>query len=294
MGTSRTTRRPRRRQRRCRRPRHPQRDRDPERHGNRDADTDTEGDARTDDDAADSTPTPAPTAIPVSTCRVIDEPGVYVLTQNLKNRPEDVCIDIRASDVTFDGGGHVVDSAGLPSTAAVLARDPGGGQLIDVTVRDVTVSDWNLGIRYRNLTASAVTDVEVHNNSIGVSLRYGSDIAITDVIGSLNGGLGWEDGTIVVEYTPDSMVTNASSKPKDAALYGYLVEDTTNVTVTEISFDSDAGSAVYLLGARISPSATPASRRGASLGTRWGSPHWTDPRSVTRRSTGAPTRGLGD
>jgi len=194
-----------------------------------------------------ATPTPAPTAVPVSDCRIIDEPGLYVLTQDLTDRPEDVCIDIRASSVTFDGDGHVVDSAGLPSTAGVLARDPGGGQLTDVTVRDLEATDWSRGIRFRDLAASAVTDVEVRNNSVGVSILSATDIAVTGMEGSLNGGPGWEGGTIVVRGTTDSTVLNATSAPIGGALIGYLVDGSTNVTVAEVSFDSDAGAGIHVL-----------------------------------------------
>lgn len=194
-----------------------------------------------------ATTTPTPTPVPVSDCRVIDEPGLYVLTQDLTDRPEDICIDIRASSVTFDGNGHVVDSAGLPSTAGVLARDPAGGQLTDVTVRDLEATDWNRGIRFRNLAAGTVTDVEVRNNSVGVSILDGTDIAVTDMEGSLNGGPGWEGGTIVVRGTTDSTVMNATSAPIDGALIGYLVDDSTNVTVAEVRFDSDAGAGIHVL-----------------------------------------------
>jgi parallel beta-helix repeat protein len=195
-----------------------------------------------------ATPTPAPTAVPVSDCRIIDEPGLYVLTQDLTDRPEDVCIDIRASSVTFDGNKHVIDSAGLPSTAGVLARDPSGGQLADVTVRDLEATNWDAGVRFRNLTVSAVTDVDVRNNSVGVSILSATDIAVTGMDGALNGGPGWEGGTIVVRDTTDSTVMNATSAPIDGALIGYLVEDSTNVTVAEVSFDSEAGAGIHVLG----------------------------------------------
>jgi hypothetical protein len=194
-----------------------------------------------------ATPTPAPTAVPVSDCRIIDEPGLYVLTQDLTDRPEDVCIDIRASGVTFDGDKHVVDSDGPPSTAGVLARDPGGGQLTDVTVRDLEATEWGAGIRFRNLAASAVTDVGVRNNSVGVSILDATDIAVTGMDGALNGGPGWEGGTIVVRGTTDSTVMNATSAPIDGALIGYLVKGSTNVTVAEVSFDSDAGAGIHVL-----------------------------------------------
>jgi hypothetical protein len=183
----------------------------------------------------------------VSDCRVIDEPGLYVLTQDLTDRPEDVCIDIRASGVTFDGDKHVVDSDGSPSTAGVLARDTGGGQLTDVTVREVEATEWGAGIRFRTLAASAVTDVGVRNNSVGVSVLDATDIAVTGMDGALNGGPGWQGGTIVVRGTTDSVVMDATSEPIDGALVGYLVKGSTNVTVADVSFDSDAGAGIHVL-----------------------------------------------
>ena len=88
-----------------------------------------------------ATPTATPTPTEVDDCRTIDEPGYYVLTTDPLDRPETVCIDIRASDVTFDGDGHRIDSDDSASNAAVRVADPAGGTLQNVDVEQLEVTD---------------------------------------------------------------------------------------------------------------------------------------------------------
>ncbi|MFB6296586.1 MAG: right-handed parallel beta-helix repeat-containing protein, partial [Halobacteriales archaeon] len=122
-----------------------------------------DGQAGTSNEAA-SIPTP------VSSCTVINTSGVYELTRSLTDvnstrlnsrTQADACIVINASDVTFDGNGYHVDSV-EPSFFSV----PVGIYVADslsetrnVTIRNVTLSDWGAGIEVYNATRLAVDNV---------------------------------------------------------------------------------------------------------------------------------------
>lgn len=100
-------------------------------------------------------------ATPVSSCRTITEPGVYELTGDVQ--ADGTCIEIRSSDVTFDGNGYVITQAsGLGPGAGVLAD--GDDRLTNVTVRNVTVTYFDVGVQFRGVDRSEIRDVNASCN----------------------------------------------------------------------------------------------------------------------------------
>lgn len=63
-------------------------------------------------------------ATEIDSCTVIDDPGRYVLTENIEDSEANVCIDIRASDVHFDVTGHTVDGVQTESILNETAQGP--------------------------------------------------------------------------------------------------------------------------------------------------------------------------
>lgn len=195
-----------------------------------------------------ATPTPTPTPTDVDDCRTIDEPGYYVLTTDLLDRPETVCIDIRVGGVTFDGNGHRIDSDDSASNAAIRAADPAGGTLGTVAVESVEVTDWNNGIRYESVDGGTVTDVTSTNSTYGVRVADSTAIAVDGVDGTLSGeptsGWSFTGATILLESTTDSAVSDVSSEPIQSATAGVRLYDVDTVTVASVDFDADAAMGV--------------------------------------------------
>lgn len=190
-----------------------------------------------------ATPQPSPTPPPVTVgdCMDIDQPGSYVLTQDLLDRSEDVCIDIRTGGVTLDGTGHTIDSDGSSSTAAIRAADPAGGTLTDVAVHSVEVSDWAAGVRYASVGDGAVEAVTVVDNVRGVDIEDSTAVTVDGVDGSDNGEaggtLGLQGGTVRVMDTTDSIVRAVDATPSSGAFTGVTVSGGTNVTVAGVTVD---------------------------------------------------------
>jgi hypothetical protein len=189
-------------------------------------------------------PTATPTPTAVDDCRIIDEPGYYVLTTDLLDRPETVCIDIRASGVTFDGDGYRIDSDDSASTAAVRVADPAGGTLQNVAVEQLEVTDWNDGVRYESVEGGAVTDLTSTNSTVGVRVTDSTSVAVDGVDGTQSGTptAGWfyEGATVLFESSADSTVRDVSSEPIQSAVSGVALRDVANVTVETVDFDSDS------------------------------------------------------
>ena len=85
----------------------------------------------------------------------ITSPGTYYLRNNITNSPSITCINITSSDVFFDGMGHVIDGVGGFVSYGFYVHGA-SGNLTNVTVRNVTVRDWNMGILFYGTENSTI------------------------------------------------------------------------------------------------------------------------------------------
>lgn len=144
-------------------------------------------------DAALDAPTgPAPLGVGadatrIDSCTRITDPGTYVLTADVEDdqstRLSESCIRIATDDVVFDGNGHTIDGRGISDTRGVTATGT------NVTVRNVTVSDWDRGIYYRNVSGGTIRGANATANGYGIDLDRSSGVAVmdNDVSGNLIG-----------------------------------------------------------------------------------------------------------
>lgn len=125
-------------------------------------------------DAARTAPTP------IDACTTIDEPGRYALTTDLRNVSAGQCLRIRASDVALLGRGHLVDGRGDFGTAGVSVGTWARG-LSNVTVRNLTVTDWDDAVRLTAADGGALADVTATRSRVGVRLYGASRNRFLDV-----------------------------------------------------------------------------------------------------------------
>lgn len=111
----------------------------------------------------------APTEI--NSCTTITQPGEYVLTGDIANSNADTCIAIQASDVVLNGQGHTVDGVDdFPANGVVVFGRDGA---TNVTVTNLTVTDWGTGIVYETMTGDIRNSIAA-SNSRGVALTFGA------------------------------------------------------------------------------------------------------------------------
>jgi parallel beta-helix repeat protein len=131
-------------------------------------------------------------AAPVDSCTVIDEPGRYELTDDVNGAATDACIQIRSDDVELDGNGHVIRGPGSDEGVGILVfngtRDGyprAGPALSGVTVRNLTVNGWELGVQAGETLGSGPTvtveNVTVEDNGRGMALFGVDDSEFADV-----------------------------------------------------------------------------------------------------------------
>ncbi len=106
---------------------------------------------------------------PLDGCTTIETPGRYTLRSNVTDVADQTCLRITADDVILEGGDHRIGGQGTFGTAGVLV----GGfntPLENVTVRNLTVTDWDDGIRYLRVTNGSVTATRTADNRIGITV----------------------------------------------------------------------------------------------------------------------------
>lgn len=106
----------------------------------------------------------------IDSCTTIDQPGRYVLTEDITNTTATECIHITANDVVFDGQGHTIDSNGDGRRGVYVHSD--ATRLTNVTVRDVTVTNWkDAGIEFEAVdNGRIVNNTAINNEEDGIEL----------------------------------------------------------------------------------------------------------------------------
>lgn len=134
----------------------------------------------------------------------IASPGSYVLTNDITDSSLATCIEIRASNVVFDGGGHLVDGTGTTDSIGISVHNSQG--VGNVTIRNIRVRDWDRGVSlagavdssvessvlegnlfcgavfYLNATGNTLTSCNVKGNGFGLVLSAGA--ADCEVLGN--------------------------------------------------------------------------------------------------------------
>ena len=128
----------------------------------------------------------------IDSCTTIDEPGQYVLTTDIENSTAAECIDIETSDVHFDGNGHTV--AGNLSRATIENASGGAAprtrvgvgvnvrtseRVENVTVTNVTTTNWFHGVLSENVTDGRTSHVTANTNGGGIIYDNSSDVVVT-------------------------------------------------------------------------------------------------------------------
>ena len=127
-------------------------------------------------------------ATPIDSCTTIDDPGQYVLTQDIENSSAAVCIDIQSDNVTFDGGGNLVEgnlsrdaiesaaNGTAPGTRVGVGVNVAPDERVsNVTVRNVTTTNWFHGVRSENVSNGTTSNVTAQSNGAGLVVENRSN-----------------------------------------------------------------------------------------------------------------------
>jgi parallel beta-helix repeat protein len=117
-------------------------------------------------------------------CTVLDTPGeTYYLTQDIINYTSgDVCMDVRASNITIDCQGHTIStSMETPSYGGIFYNPVEGGGLV---VRNCVLTGWFFGVYLNRVSNNVLQNLVISTNGtygLGVGLEHTSFNTLTNV-----------------------------------------------------------------------------------------------------------------
>lgn len=119
-------------------------------------------------------------ATPIGGCTTIASPGAYVLTADVVDSANGTCIAVTSSDVHLYGGGHLVDGVDGGSSRGVFVQTAGSAS--NVTVRNLTLRDWDDGLVYFTASKGRIANVTATSNGVGVRLTRSSDDNVVEAL----------------------------------------------------------------------------------------------------------------
>jgi parallel beta-helix repeat protein len=153
----------------------------------------------------------------------ISSSGSYVLTNDVTDSRLATCIEIRAPDVTFDGGGHRIDGTGAGGSTGIYVRPTAGR---NVTIRNVRVRDWDYGVYLHGATDSRIESSVLEENLFCGAVFYlnatGNTVAGCNLTGN-------DYGLVLSSGADRCAVVNSRITGNGCGIYLY---DSDGVTVT--------------------------------------------------------------
>ena len=120
-----------------------------------------------------------------TTCTVITDPGTYQVLGDIQGTPGITCINIQSSDVIIEGNGHTLNGTTGNENGVYASASP--ARISNVTVKNLTLSNWGMGIIYENVTGGAIDNITVlFSQTQGITLGTSSSITLSNVNASLN------------------------------------------------------------------------------------------------------------
>jgi parallel beta-helix repeat protein len=164
------------------------------------------------------TPTPTPTGDPyaITGPRVITSSGTYYFTQDLVNRDDVVCIEVKSDGVTIDGRGHRLGGTGTSSTSAGIFVN----SIPDVTIKNLRISGWGYGIYYidSGVALGRVEGCTIENNVYAGVVLYRNVHGVTVTGNQITGHAG--RGVLIYDSTDNVVFNNRLMNAGDNAQVG--------------------------------------------------------------------------
>lgn len=172
----------------------------------------------------------------IDSCAGIDSPGDYTLNVSITNIVTSSCINITSSDVVFDGAGYIIDGIDAQGSKGVYVYNP-AITLENVTVKNVTATDWDLGIYYLRTGKGLIYNNEASSNNLGIALKYSSNNTLTDNTAGSNSHAG-----IYLNYSNSNTITGNTAglnsyfgiklvSSRNNTIYNNILNNTNNSNV---------------------------------------------------------------
>ncbi|SER58310.1 right-handed parallel beta-helix repeat-containing protein [Natrinema salaciae] len=168
---------------------------------------------------------------------VIDQSGCYVINESAADSSADVHVEIRSSNVILEGAGHTIDGSDGSGTIGVYVNGSAAARLRNVTVRNLTVTDWETGLYYDASDDGAVVNVTaISNTEYGLHFDGVTTVAVEEA--TTDGQSGLYDAGTRIDGGSGVEVSGLESTNDD---YGIYIYQGSGHTIRDSTFTGDAG-----------------------------------------------------
>jgi parallel beta-helix repeat protein len=179
---------------------------------------------------------------------VISSPGTYVLKNDITNSDLMICIEIQASNVVFDGGGHLIDGKDSLNSAGIYVHGP-SSTLTGVTVKNVRMQDWWYGVYFHKIASSKLQDSTLSSNGFTGAVVYESATSNSITGCSVTGN---DYGLVFSASANNCVVSDNTISGNVRGIFTYLSDGLTatrnrveNNINTGIQFQVSGGGTIY-------------------------------------------------
>ncbi len=116
----------------------------------------------------------------VDGCTTIDSPGYYYLSTDIINTSATTCINITSSDVVLDGKGRTIDGIANASIDNLTYTGILVYKTENVTIRNVTLTDWHFGVHYFKVRNGRIEGVNASRNCVAAFLNYSESMVVAN------------------------------------------------------------------------------------------------------------------
>ncbi len=178
----------------------------------------------------------------------ITQPGTYVLKNDITNSNQLICIEIQASNVVFDGAGHLIDGVDAENSAGIFVHGPSAA-VSGVTIKNVRMQDWYYGIYLYETGNSRIESSTLSSNVFTGAVVYKNAVGNT-ITGSTVTGNGY--GVVFSDGAANGVVSDNQINQNERGLYVYLSDGMTvtrngiaNNINTGIQLHTSGGGTIY-------------------------------------------------
>ncbi|PWR69952.1 NosD domain-containing protein [Methanospirillum lacunae] len=120
-------------------------------------------------------------SVPIYSPSTIDNSGSYLLMRDIQVGDRNAGIKIASSDVTIDGGGHIIQGISTGFTSAIYAD--GGNTIKNINIRNCVLDGVDFGIWFYRIEGGSIVNCTFKNcKNIGIRLDQSRSMSISDNI----------------------------------------------------------------------------------------------------------------
>jgi parallel beta-helix repeat protein len=167
----------------------------------------------------------------ISDCTTITSPGEYVLTNDIIDSTDTICIDIQASNVTLDCQGHTIDGIDSSDSIGINVNS-----VNNVSINNCIISDFELGTFVYSSSYNTLSNITTYSNT-----RHGIHILLSN-FSTLSNILSYSNDLVGILYEKSNYSTLSNIITYSNFIGTYLFNNSNYNNVSNVTSYSNQAS----------------------------------------------------